>query len=359
MGLVSTASTITSAEGILAHMEKDLLFAPRMLDMDKRLDSLPEAWRMNTVKAARIGKIWRAEGRQTLAMHPEVVEASRLATSDKIPVEILRALPYINPMVVYPDPPRLDSWKGVAGPSKLMPYEESGMRMLGFMTYSFTAPVIVGTNAPLVTRLRAVDAMVKNTHDPDTDTFGVMVLCEILNPRGKRVDIEATSLSMDFAQVATLGQLVDDQVFKFAFSDGSSKENAKPWFREIFKTVIGSLLYLCSTTLDAEKVPASATRKLASKTIARKPLSLYRVGWTTGAALSRYRRQRRLTGDPSQVGDLAHQQDPQHRRAHFKTVWTGPGRSIPRTAFISPYWTHKERLGESGINTVRRVLSEG
>jgi hypothetical protein len=33
----------------------------------------------------------------------------------------------------------------------------------------------------------------------------------------------------------------------------------------------------------------------------------------------------------------------------------GPGRSLRRLIFISPYWTHRERLGESGINTMRRV----
>lgn len=29
-----------------------------------------------------------------------------------------------------------------------------------------------------------------------------------------------------------------------------------------------------------------------------------------------------------------------------------------RTAFVSAYWTHRERLGEEGVNTLRRVREE-
>lgn len=59
--------------------------------------------------------------------------------------------------------------------------------------------------------------------------------------------------------------------------------------------------------------------------------------------------------DPSQQLKPGYEQDPQHRRAHFKVVWTGEGSMVPKTVFIEPYWTHREKLGVSGVNTVRRV----
>ena len=385
------AGTIQAAQGMLKLMETDVKFASAMIEQDVRFNQLPVEWRLNTIKAARIARTWRSEGRQTLAMHPEIVRVASLASSSKMPMEMLRALPYICPMVVFADPPKIPSWrkyKDDSANSEFMPYAESEMRILGYLTYSFRNPIMPnGRVVSVEKQCQLIDEMVRTTHDPGTTDFGAIVMFEILDEAGRRVDMEATSISMPFDQYSTLKELVDDQAERFVFAGeteyearsvaqqlamrgkpefsqvvnqiskfSQDKDRVKPWFREVFKTVMGSLMYLCSTTLDAESVPATATRKLGATTMARRPLSLYRVGWTTGAALSKLRQERAMLGEPSAMGDLAHQQDPQHRRAHFKTVWTGPGRSIPKTAFIAPYWTHRERLGDTGVNTARRVV---
>lgn len=208
----------------------------------------------------------------------------------------------------------------------------------------------------------AIEGIVSTTSDGTAPMLGVTAIFEVLDSRGRVVDTEASSLSWAFSlEAKTLREMVDEQVERFVFFDqdsGSLRPGVKKaWIREVFKIVLGTMMYLASTTLEAEKVPASATRHLRH-TIARRPLSLYRVGWTTGAALDRYRREQVDLGNESQMGDLSHQQDPQHRRAHFKTVWTGPGKTIPKTAFVSAYWTHRERLGEQGVNTLRRVREE-
>jgi hypothetical protein len=384
------ASTIQAAQGMLKLMETDVKFASAMIEQDVRFNQLPVEWRLNTIKAARIARTWRSEGRQTLTIHPEIVRVASLASSSKMPMELLRALPYICPMVVFADPPKIPSWRKYRGDSdnELMPYAESQMRILGYLTYSFSQPIMPdGRVVSIERQCQLIDEMVRTTHDPLTTDFGAIVMFEILDDAGRRVDMEATSISMPFNQYSTLKELVDDQAERFVFAGeteyeargmaqqmamrgkpefnqvinqiskfSQDKERVKPWFREVFKTVLGSLMYLCSTTLDAEKVPASTTRKLGTTTMARRPLSLYRVGWTTGAALSKMRQERAMLGEPSEMGDLAHQQDPQHRRAHFKTVWSGPGKTIPKTAFVSPYWTHRERLGDTGVNTARRVV---
>jgi hypothetical protein len=80
------------------------------------------------------------------------------------------------------------------------------------------------------------------------------------------------------------------------------------------------------------------------------------VGWTIGAGLSKARAQRKQYGGNSQQGDITHQQDPQHRKAHFKMQPYGPGRAFRRVCYISAYWTHRERLGVQGVNTSRKVV---
>jgi hypothetical protein len=95
--------------------------------------------------------------------------------------------------------------------------------------------------------------------------------------------------------------------------------------------------------------------KRLNRNIVRKPFSMYQVGWTTGAALTRYRQSRKSGWKESEQGDVAHQQDPQHRRSHFKMQPCGPRNSERKLIFVSAYWTHIERLGEAGVNIARRV----
>lgn len=379
---MSTASNSTgmiqSAEAMLRLMEIDVKQAPAIKEGDPKLSVLPRVWRANTVRNAQIAKVWRREGRQALAIHPAIVREVTLATSDKVPTEVFRALPYMNPMVVFPEPVNLTSWralstarqdmvKQMAQQDILTPYVEAGMRMVGYLVYAYHNPVLrVPQHARpwevALAEYEAIEGIVSVTSDGTAPMIGVTAIFEVLDEHGNVVDTEASSLSWEFSmEPKTLRQMVDEQVERFVFFDQESGTLTpgvkKEWIREVFKIVLGTMMYLASTTLEAEKVPATATRHLRH-TIARRPLSLYRIGWTTGAALDRYRRERIMLGDESQMSDLAHQQDPQHRRAHFKTVWTGPGKTIPRTAFVSAYWTHRERLGEEGVNTLRRVREE-
>jgi len=381
---MSTASNSTgmirSAEAMLSLMEIDVKQAPGIKEGDERFDRLPKVWRANTVRNAQIAKTWRREGRQALAIHPAIVREVTLATSDRVPTEVFRALPYMNPMVIFPEPIRLESWRAMAQmrrdslekmyaaePGDLTPYSEAGMQMVGYLVYAYHHPVLRLPAHPtryerLLAEYEAIEGIVSTTSDGTAPMLGVTAIFEVLDENGNVVDTEASSLSWEFSmEQKTLREMVEEQVERFVFFDqdnGSLVPGVKKeWIREVFKIVLGTMMYLASTTLEAEKVPASATRHLRH-TIARRPLSLYRVGWTMGAALDRYRREQISLGNESQMSDLAHQQDPQHRRAHFKTVWTGPGRTIPKTAFVTAYWTHRERLGEAGVNTLRRVREE-
>lgn len=271
---------------------------------------------------------WERIGRQVLSVHPGLVEAIRFSGSSKITPEVFRTLPYFNPMVVFPDPPPLRSHtKGEA------------MRLLGFVCYAKT---------PIPERIT-------DTHDPTAYALGAELLIEVVNADGTTAtEVNYISFPMS-GDAFTLKTAVDDVLSRFQWTHGGQDDRTQERFmRDIVKLTIGSLMYLCSTTLEAEKVPRKTVLKSLNP-VPRKPFSFYRVGWEIGAALSR-RRVAIEVGDPSQQPKPGHEQDPQHRKAHFKTVWTGPGSMVPKTVFISPYWTHLEKLGVKGVNTARRVV---
>ena len=361
-----TDDGIRSAEVILKALKIDLEQLQPILDDDPRFRSLSQTWRGNTVRAAMVAKLWRAEGRQTLVMHPEVVRECARAGSTKIPTDVLRAIPYLNPMVIFAEPIILPTWRNTAVSSRWMDYGDSeiAMRMVGFMCYgqhdtiAWVEEMRRNGIPAATTHSHAVALMVREpglTHDPNTERFGMLVVCEVLDSMGRVLDIDTATFSIGFGETLTMSEMVESQLERFAFSGVDDPEKGRAYIQESYRHVLGSLMYLASTTLDAEQVPASVTRPLSKRTIARKPLSLYRIGWTVGAALTRLRQTRLELGRESQMGDIRHQQDPQHRKAHFKVVWTGPGRGIPKTAYVSPYWTHRERLGVEGVNTVRKV----
>lgn len=378
---------VRSAERMLAALENDTSQAAALISMTEREAQeaikrrhMTRDYLLSVMSSKHVVDQWRAEGRQSLAVHPEIVRDMRMATSDKISGEALKALPYINPMVVFPDPPaflvrQVDAdfdgsiYHGANG-QELTADEfyvdgEQVVRMLGFICYGKKPtdaynPLVEELGMELSARQ---DRTLCNTHDPDADYLGVMVICESLNAKGVLVATEMNTLSIPMVGMNTIAEMCDGIIedFKWAYADDQiprdgNTEAGHEYLARVLRTVIGTLMYLASTTLDAEKLPRKATAKMRPTMIARKPLSMYKVGWTLGSALSRYRAAAREV-TPSQQGDITHQQDPHQRKGHFKMQPYGPGRVFRRLTYIAPYWVHRERLGERGINTARRVLS--
>jgi hypothetical protein len=283
-------------------------------------------------------------------MHPEVVDEVRVATSDTVPGEVLRTLPYMNPLVVFADPPEFPTWLPKDKVHPVTGLREDKMRLIGFFTY--------GTAATAHQDGLRVEQRIYSTTDPDADRLGMMLVFDAISDTGVVMDTEFNSISLFFDRNQSMAETVDDLLTRFHWETGIGPEHkdykrARRWMRQVFSVVVGSLFYLCSTTLEAEKVPPKTVAKHMDRTISRKPLSLYKVGWTTGTALSRYRQSRSYS--TSEQGDIAHQQDPQHRRSHFKMQPCGKGLQERKLIFVSAYWTHRERLGEQGVNTAHQV----
>lgn len=360
----STHSAIAAAQTMLEAVKREQSIAQLVLGNDPRTFGFSSFDRQNIVRTQGVFDAWRRIGRQVLAMHPEVVEEVKVASSDKIPGEVLRVLPYMNPLVVFSEPPEFKTWVK-SGQHKMTKGTEAKMRLLGFFTYGTRTLGLdekgneSGTEKdtgviPDEDTVR-VEQRIYETNNPEANRFGMLLVFEVLDAYGKMVDIELNNITMYFDQECTLTEAVDSLMDRYHWSeeDPDAQGYHRKWMRQVMSTVVGSLFYLCSTTLEAEKVPTKACKTLG-RSITRKPLSLYRVGWTTGAALTRYRQGQR-TDSPSVMGDIGHERDPEHRRSHFKMQPYGPGKALRKLIFVSAYWTHKERLGEEGVNVARRV----
>lgn len=359
----TTNGSIAQAQRILEAMQDDAFVTQHI--------PAQNPWeKQNRQRSQAISQLWRKIGRQVLAIHPEIVNEVAVATSDKVPTEVLRTLPYMNPMVVYPIPPVFKSWRGDV---------KESMRLLGFFTCGaknfFNGEALSDKPREDGFVMPGNEQRLYATNNLDANRFAILVIMEILDEYDRPVDIEMNTLTLYYNTEMTLDETVESLLNRFHFYVPTTDKHfkvARKWMKEVMSIIVGSLFYLCSTVLEAEEVPKKVVAKKVPKRIARQPFSLYKVGWTMGAALTRYRSSR--TYSSSQQGDITHQQDPQHRKAHFKMQWYGPrregrcdkmrgmcscGGQHREMILVQAYWTHLESLGVEGVNTMRGVPSPG
>ena len=168
---------------------------------------------------------------------------------------------------------------------------------------------------------------------------------------------------MPLDEPVTLKEIVDSKVANYGWSAEPSRgvrvqnwqDSGQPareaFMRAQLSITLGSVMYLCSTVLDAQPVPKSRIRRSWGPAVRQVP-NLINVGWRIGPALTAQRAAAREKEASALPGRTL---PPHQRRAHFKTVWTGEGRSIPKTVFIAPYWVRKELLHLVDTKTVRAV----
>jgi len=357
MSFYSANQGIVSARRILEAVQGEQKWVDAINANDPKAAKLSRFHRQNIRRVNYVTLKWRQIGRQVLDIHPEIVEEVRTATSAKIPGQILRTLPYLNPLVVFADPPVFDTWmRDGEHPDKGR--VETSMRLLGFLTCGISEGIVQVNGHP------QVEQRVMTTSAPEASGLGMVLVMEPLDELGRALPMEFNTITLPFNESRTFGETVDAVLEDFHWADvtkaASSTRNRK-WMRDVLGVVIGSLFYLCSTTLEAEAVPPKYVSKRIPKRVVRAPISYFQVGWKTGAALSRLRQSRVSPWKESEQDDIGHQQDPQHRRAYYAIRWTGPreGPRVPKLTFVSAYWTHLERLGEAGTNTARSVPSLG
>jgi hypothetical protein len=321
----------------------------RVQELQERGNAHEASTTMGVINCNRVEALWRAQGRQVLSMHPDLTAEVRLATSTKIEPEVFRTLPYINPLVVFPGGVEVPTWR-----------KSETIRTLGFFAYGRDGKYVFPQSARAEDLSEAFDRTVQvlSTHDPDAQRFALIIINEVTGHDGV-VEYEYNRVSFRLDITATLSDHVDHFMRSFGWDDNTigsgvpldERADRRKFMRVQLGLALGSVMYLCSTVLDAEAVPKSRIRRAWGKTTRQVP-NLINVGWRIGPALSAARAQARTKEATSLPGRSL---PPHQRRAHFKTVWTGPGRSVPKTVFIAPYWVRKDLMHLVDTKTVRAV----
>ncbi|GAA2679954.1 MULTISPECIES: hypothetical protein [Actinosynnema] len=287
--------------------------------------------------SAAVALRWRRDGRVVCSMHPELTAQITASTSERFSGAVFARLPYANPLVVFPAPIPVTAPTGEPA------------RVLGFHLYG-------GTQAPGEQGRRLC-----GTHDPALRSLGIMAVCEILDSRGGVVDVDLTKISVPAVGRFTIAEATEATLRTYQVDPRSaplSRDRRSEWVTTMTGLALNVLLYLCSRTPDLEEVGARSRKTGKAKSVrARKDARprMVRVGWRLGPALTRALAERERRGPTSGTGPA---QSPQHRRCHFKTVWTGPGREVPDVAFVLPYWTHRELLDTDTAITVIPVTAD-
>jgi len=307
--------------------------------------------------ADEVYSLWRDQGRQALSVHPGLVEVVRMATSSKILGEVFRCLPYLEPMIVFPEPIELHS-----------PVPGEQIRLLGFFAHGR-----VDTRNGMVRKFKTGEdggVRICSTHDPEGNRYAMLFVSEIIKD-GKTFNFQWDRLSIDLNETLTLREHCDRLVREYGFDPGvplgisddlerRTQAHLTNWgdisgrekfLRGLLSVGLGVSMYLCSTVVDAQRLPRKAVAK--HWTGSGKQPDVIDIAWNVGPLLSNQRKAATPTG--AETGLPGRSQPPHQRCAHFKIVWTGKGKRWPKTALVAPYWVRQDLLDTIHTKTLREA----
>lgn len=280
-----------------------------------------------------IGNRWRQGSKAVLSVDDDLLSEIVDAMCDEMPGDVFRRIPYESPLIVFPEPLTLTGADG------------SDQTVLGFFVFA--------TDNQHATSYEYMD-----TSDPDIEKIGMMFVSRIDTPTGPPIfDYSRTRVVLkDKFRVADAIHETAMQHLTSSALPGTTADNQVKWLTATVAVGLHVLLYLCGPDPDMEEIPKPAVKRLRQaikNPFLPRTIPVIRVGWQIGPALVAARNQYART-QPDRTG-VGRPQGPQHRRGHFRTFWTGKGKSHAVVKFVAPYWTKKE-LMHLAPNTVHRAV---
>lgn len=285
---------------------------------------------------ARDGAIFRlwARSKVVYAMDDRLLHYLAESSTSRIPTEVLRNLPHADPYIMLPPSDTDDDH-----------HTSVGVPLGAFVFGRYD-------NA---TRLCS-------TADATREDLGLMFLGFVATDEGPilqtlrcTVPLGGSTFSVEDAVAATIS--------RFVFNQDLGKERAvhlEEWLRTHVAQILNSLLYVCTDQPDiSEYAPGSPAVRKSRKKKERRPRpsdvnTMVELGFRMGPALYEAQRHWDETQRPGPgAAGTGQVQRPHRKRAHYRTYWTGPGRTVPALRWIAPFWVHgDELLGSDGPRDV-------
>jgi hypothetical protein len=294
---------------------------------------------MATVRDCAIFRLW-TQSKVVYAMDDDLLGYLSESSASSIPTEILGNLPHANPYVLLSEP-------DLADPETVYYLTHVGVPWGAFVFGRYN------------------DAQfVCSTRDERREDLGLMFIGFLETADGPVLQTLRCTIPLR-ERMITVEHVVNATVARFVFNEHLAEDDhnrLEAWLRKYVAQVFSSLVYICTDQPDVETRRPGINQAGKVKKGARRPRSsdidtLVQLGFRMGPALHEARqRWEREHGQPA-IGTGV-RQPPHQRRGHFRTFWTGHGRTIARVRWVAPYWVSEDLLdGESGPQAavVRRV----
>ncbi|MFE0138218.1 hypothetical protein ACFWY6_42745 [Streptomyces sp. NPDC059037] len=268
-----------------------------------------------------IYRMWARRGRVTFDLNEHMASELYRSSYDKLPGSIFDRLPYINPLVVLPDP-----WPVRFGKSEGL--------VRGFFIHGFN------------------QIPERQTYtDEDIEGLGLLFVIDLLDEETGDVNYQ-TYVRLNLP--TCLAEFTLSQAVEFAAARAEARWIRSPdkgavydMFESMLKPALSILVYLCCDNRDVAEPPVikPTHKKRAKASLRDRDPFFVEVGWRVGPALHAARRQagRILDGEGIPSG---FQQAPHQRSGHFKKVRVGRGGADRVTRFVMPYWVRLDLLAE-------------
>jgi hypothetical protein len=283
---------------------------------------------------AGIYRLWARNGRVTFDVNPHLAEELYRSTYDRLPGDIFSHLPYINPLVVLPEP-----WP-INWPNPQRKTSPDWGLVRGFYVHGFN---------------RDPDQMTLTT-DEDLFGLGILYVIDLIDDatgevRGQTYMRLGVPLGLD---EFTFEEAVDfaGGCVEAMYIGHSPQFNDYLWdvVQQLLRPTLSLLIYFCCDNRDAVEAPvAEPVRGKRQRVTTERDHFWVEIGWRMGPQLHAARRSVGRTPDgPSTPTGV--QRAPHQRAGHFHKYRIGPGRPNERTQLITrwvmPTWVNLGELPE-------------